>query len=213
MGQVSDTNNLAPVQVLITNFDNIPQKGEKIIFEGLTSKTVYKGVSDSEGKLDFLLKGGETYLIKIKSIGDADDYNKIEIPALGKDESYLSMTITIQFELPKTFTLDNVEFESGKSTLTKSSYKELKELLEYLKLKDDINIEIAGHTDNVGDEEPNLKLSKARADAVRNYLISKGISSARVIAKGYGESQPIASNSTAEGRQKNRRTEVRINKA
>ena len=84
MGQVSDSANWAPVQVLITNFENIPQKGEQIIFEGLKSKLVYKGVSDSDGKLEFLLKGGETYLIKIKSIGDADDYNKIENEILDK---------------------------------------------------------------------------------------------------------------------------------
>ncbi len=209
-GQTSDSSDLAPIDVLVTDFDNNPQKGEQILFEGLKSKKVYKGVSDSKGKLKFYVKGGDTYLIKIKSIGDADDYNKITLPALGENESYGTYTLTIKFELPRTFTLDNVEFESGKSALTKGSYSELKELLDYMNLKDDLNIEIAGHTDDVGDEASNLNLSKARAERVRNYLISKGISSERVVAKGYGETQPIATNSTSEGRQKNRRTEVRI---
>jgi OOP family OmpA-OmpF porin len=209
-GQLSDTINSAPIQVIVTNFENKPQKGEQIIFEGLKSKSVYKGISDAEGKFEILLKDGETYLIKIKSIGEAADYNKIEIPALGKNETYSTIVLTIQFEPPRTFRLDNVEFEFGKSTLTKASFSELEELLEYMTLKEDIIVEIAGHTDDVGDEEFNLKLSEERAESVRNYLISKGISPERVIAKGYGESQPIAPNNLAEGRQRNRRTEVRI---
>lgn len=209
-GQNSDSLNSALITVTVTNFENIPQKGEQIIFENIRTKKIFNGVTNSKGEFEILLKGGETYQIKIKSIGEADDYNTFEIPALEKDELYAPGTLSIQFELPRTFTLDNVEFESGKSTLTKNSYKELNELLDYLKLKEDIIIEIAGHTDDVGDDESNLKLSKARAETVRNYLLSKGIAPKRVVAKGYGETQPIASNGTDEGRQKNRRTEVRI---
>lgn len=209
-GQNSDSINSALIQVIVTDFENKPQKGEQIIFECLKSKRVYKRVTNVEGQFEILLKGGESYLVKIKSVGEAADYHTFEIPALGKNETYAPSKLMIQFELPKTFTLNNVEFESGKSNLTKDSYGELKELLEYMKLKDDIIIEIAGHTDDVGDDESNLKLSQKRAETVRNYLISKGISYKRVVAKGYGESQPIAPNSTQEGRQKNRRTEVRI---
>ena len=73
-----------------------------------------------------------------------------------------------------------------------------------------MEIEIAGHTDNVGTIESNIKLSKERANSVRNYLIKKGISAKRVIAKGYGETQAVADNLTPQGRKKNRRTEVRI---
>ena len=71
-------------------------------------------------------------------------------------------------------------------------------------------IEIAGHTDNVGQPEANKKLSQDRADAVRNYLIKKGVKALNVQAKGYGDSQPIATNNSDAGKQKNRRTEVRI---
>ncbi len=209
-GQQSDSTTKAPVQVIVTDFENNPVEGEQIIFEGLNSKINYKGVSNSEGKFDISLKGGETYLIKIKSVGKAKDYNRFEIPVLGENESYGNIILTIQFEQPKIFTLDNVEFESGKSSLTEESYTELEELTEYMKLKEDLVIEIAGHTDDVGEEEPNLILSEARAAAVRNYLITEGISPERILAKGYGENQPIAPNSTPEGRQRNRRTEVRI---
>ena len=79
-------------------------------------------------------------------------------------------------------------------------------------LKPQLEIEIAGHTDNVGTAESNMTLSLNRAKSVRNYLISKGIDANRVSIQGYGDTQPIASNDSAEGRQKNRRTVVNITK-
>jgi outer membrane protein OmpA-like peptidoglycan-associated protein len=208
--QKIDTANSALVSVVVTNFKNVPQKGEQILFESVKTKQIYKGISNTKGTFKIYLPGGDTYKIQIKSVGDVEEYNTFEIPALGEGEFYTESTLTIQFEPPKTFTLDNVQFETGKANLTKTSYKELNELLEYLKLKEDVVIEIAGHTDDVGDDISNQKLSEARANTVRNYLISKGIAAKRVQAKGYGETQPIAANTTPEGRQKNRRTEVRI---
>ena len=208
--QKIDTAKSALVNVVVTNFKNVPQKGEQILFESVKTKLISKGISNSKGTFKIYLPGGDTYKIQIKSVGDVEDYNTFEIPALGEGEFYTESTLSIQFEHPKTFTLDNVQFETGKATLTKTSYIELNELLEYLKLKEEVVIEIAGHTDDVGEDVANQKLSEARAKTVRNYLISKGITAKRVQAKGYGESQPIAQNSTAEGRQKNRRTEVRI---
>ena len=79
-----------------------------------------------------------------------------------------------------------------------------------LKRKDDERIELGGHTDNVGTPKNNLVLSEARANTVRNYLIEKGIDPNRVTAKGYGLTNPVADNRTAEGRALNRRTEVTI---
>lgn len=73
-----------------------------------------------------------------------------------------------------------------------------------------LKIEISGHTDNVGSDALNQKLSENRAKAVVDYLTSKGISSLRMISKGYGKTQPIATNNTEEGRALNRRTEFKI---
>ena len=198
------------VHVLVTDFNNNSKNGEQIIFEGLNTGEIYQGISNAEGKFEIQLKGNETYLIKIKSIGNAEEHGEFTIPKLNKGEYYNPIEVTIQFEPPKTYTLDNVQFESGKSTLLKSSFGELEEVFEFMKFKNDIIIEIGGHTDNMGDDESNLKLSEARAEAVKNYLVSKGISPNRIASKGYGENQPIDNNSTAEGRQNNRRTEVRI---
>jgi OmpA-OmpF porin, OOP family len=108
------------------------------------------------------------------------------------------------------FQLNNVYFDTGKATLKPSSYAELNDLVEYMKLKPSVKIEVAGHTDDVGDDAANMKLSQDRAQAVKAYLMKKGIAADRIVAKGYGETRPVATNETPEGRQKNRRTEVTI---
>ena len=199
----------ANVRVIVTDYNDQTKKGETIIFENTATKASVSGVSDEKGEFETQLPSGETYLIKIKGVGNEQDYTQMEVPTLKKGQT-MTFTVNVQFEPPKTFTLDRVHFQSGKATLTKSSFKELNELLEYLQLKDNIVVEIAGHTDDVGEEEANLKLSQKRAESVRNFLISKGISAERVRAKGYGEAHPVSNNSTPEGRQMNRRTEVRI---
>lgn len=207
---VNAQDSLALLEVVVTDFKNIPQAGEQIIFEGVTNGKSFYGVSGKDGKFMIGLFGGDVYQIKIKSVGETMNYSTIEIPTLSDGESYVGAQIQLQFELPKTFTLDNVYFDSGKATLKKESYQELNELIEYMSLKESIKIEIAGHTDNVGDEGSNLNLSQLRADKVKAYLVSKGISIDRIIAKGYGEVMPIADNSTELGKTKNRRIEVRI---
>lgn len=208
--QSADTSGVAPFEVTVTNFDNEPQPGERIVFEGLSSGTVYEGVTNSNGQFTTYLEGGETYKLKVESFGETAEYSTFPVEELGEGMAYGVSQLTIQFELPRTFTLDNVHFSTGKSTLRQESYAELNELLEYMKLKPSLVIEIAGHTDNVGSDASNQVLSEERAARVRNYLISNGIAPDRVKANGYGENQPVAPNTSPEGRQKNRRTEVRI---
>ncbi|MEP7143499.1 MAG: OmpA family protein, partial [Ferruginibacter sp.] len=118
--------------------------------------------------------------------------------------------VDIQFEAPKSFVLENCTFESGKATLKPEASSVLDELVEYLKRKDDERIEIGGHTDNVGKAEANMVLSTNRANTVRDYLLTKSIAPERVTSKGYGMTVPIADNDSEEGRQVNRRTEVKI---
>jgi len=209
-GQEADPTKFSPVEVAVTDFNNVPKQGEQILFEGVKTKTIYKGITDANGKFTLHIKGGDEYLIKIQSIGDAEDYSTFKIPSLNPGEMYATTRLTIQIETPKYFTLDNVHFESAKSSLRADSYAELEELVEYMQLKKGLVIEIAGHTDNVGEDAANLTLSQARANTVKSYLVSKGIAADRIVAKGYGESRPIATNDTAEGRQQNRRTEVHI---
>lgn len=106
--------------------------------------------------------------------------------------------------------LRGVQFETSKSTLLKSSLPILDEVVRVMKQNPDYRLDILGHTDNVGDENQNMVLSQERAQVVASYLISKGVESSRIHAKGFGESQPKTSNDTPEGQAINRRVEFNV---
>ncbi|MDX5319935.1 MAG: OmpA family protein, partial [Bacteroidota bacterium] len=122
---------------------------------------------------------------------------------LRQDYTLQSVTVGAKFELK------NIFFDFGKTTLKKESETELDKLFEILS-KSEIVIELGGHTDSIGSEEANQKLSQERVNSVKSYLVNKGIDGQRILAVGYGETQPIASNSSDEGRALNRRVEVKI---
>ena len=105
---------------------------------------------------------------------------------------------------------NNLEFEVAKDVILAGSFTSLDELAGVLMKKPTWKLEISGHTDNAGDDESNLVLSKKRAEAVKNYLVSKGIDATRFVINYFGETKPIADNSTTEGRAKNRRVEMKV---
>ena len=114
---------------------------------------------------------------------------------------------------PGTFTLTDVLFEPGKATLRSGASNRLEELATYLRNNPEVNATVEGFTDSTGSRQTNRRLSQARAEAVRNFLINAGISPDRIIARGMGQSYPIASNATPAGRQQNRRVEVVLKQA
>ncbi|MES2374323.1 MAG: OmpA family protein [Bacteroidota bacterium] len=103
----------------------------------------------------------------------------------------------------------NLEFDFGKSTIRARSLPYLTRVADML-VKKGFSLKLAGHTDNVGSDAANMKLSKNRAESVKSYLVSQGVNSGKIEATGYGESQPIATNKTDAGRQKNRRVEFTL---
>lgn len=105
-------------------------------------------------------------------------------------------------------TLGDVLFATNEAELTIAAMRKLYPLVAILKEQPGRNIHIEGYTDSRGMESYNLDLSQRRADAVRDYLIDHGISPSRIIARGYGEAEPVASNATMAGRRENRRVEV-----
>jgi outer membrane protein OmpA-like peptidoglycan-associated protein len=108
-------------------------------------------------------------------------------------------------------TLDNIEFKTGSSMLAKSSYAILDQVAGILKSNAQWNaLKVSGHTDDVGSASSNQKLSESRALSVKKYLVSKGLPANKLVSLGWGESKPVAPNTTAEGRQKNRRVEFEI---
>jgi len=107
--------------------------------------------------------------------------------------------------------LKNVLFESGKTMISKSTNAILDEVVKTMKANSSYNLEIDGHADNVGAATTNLELSKKRADAVKTYLTKKKVAASRLTTKGFGETLPVADNSTEAGKTKNRRVEFKVN--
>ncbi|MCX7861593.1 MAG: OmpA family protein [Bacteroidales bacterium] len=204
---IEPTEQNALINIEVTDFKQNAHPNEQIWLISKKTSKKYFVKTDQKGKGKILLPEGDTYDIEYRDFMEQQNYSTITIPDQPGAYTY---ELKIKFEPAKTYVLKNVHFETGKASLTASSYTALNQLVEAMKAKPTLVIEIAGHTDNVGTYETNLQLSQARAETVRNYLISKGIAAERIIAKGYADTQPIATNETEQGRAKNRRTEVRI---
>ncbi len=205
--ELKPTATQALLKVVVVNDKNKPQANQLVTFTSIKDGKAFSGTTNPSGKFELLIPPAQKYKVKYKIFTTVQSDLVLDMPSAAGPYTF-EYTITVT--PPKTFTLDNVFFDSGKSTLRAESNKELNELAEYMNLQKTLIIEIAGHTDNVGVAEANQKLSEDRANAVKKYLQTKGIAAERVVAKGYGDSQPVADNATAAGKQKNRRTEVRI---
>ena len=202
-----DTTYHSLLNVTVTDMEKNPSPGDKIYFISKVTKKVYSNISDQDGKFNISLPNGSEYQVKIKSFDQAMNYTAIQIEEADHE---MEFDIGIMYELPKTYTLKDVNFDTNSAKLKSSSYQSLNELAEFMQHKKSLIIELAGHTDSEGEADMNLDLSQRRAETVRNYLIKKGIAANRLTAVGYGETQPIASNESDIGKGLNRRTEVRI---
>ena len=172
----------------------------------------YSIITDSIGKCSILLNQGNSFRIICVVNGSEYEFdNQIEIH---KKESLFTLNMDLTLELySEIIELSNVYFLSGNYTIQEKSKSELNKIVRFLLSDETINIEIAGHTDDVGTKDDNKDLSKKRAVSVKSYLVSKGVPENRIVCVGYGEIQPIAQNINAEGRVKNRRIEMRILKS
>ncbi|MEP7229755.1 MAG: OmpA family protein [Ginsengibacter sp.] len=104
----------------------------------------------------------------------------------------------------------NIFFATGSAKLLAKSFKSLKDVAQVMQDNPTYKIDVDGHTDNTGGNELNQKLSESRANSVKQYLVDNGVDQSRIVATGYGEDKPIEDNSTAAGRAKNRRVEMRL---
>lgn len=169
--------------------------------------------TDQEGAFLFCIPAGVNYALHVESEGYLFHSEHFQ-PEYGADVSapflldiLLSPVLPAQNQPSVPVALRNVFFTSGSAALLPESQAELERLKEFLNAHPQVHIEVRGHTDNVGSDADNLKLSGLRAKAVCDYLSDQGISAERLAFKGFGETQPIASNDTPEGRRQNRRTE------
>jgi outer membrane protein OmpA-like peptidoglycan-associated protein len=144
----------------------------------------------------------------LDSDGDGVPDDRDQCPATEAGVSVDSKGCPSVFQAGKPLVLKGVTFQTGKAVLLPASQGILDQVAQSLVDNPDVNVEVGGHTDNAGTDAANLRLSQARADAVREYLIGKGVDAGRITAKGYGEGNPVADNKTAAGRAANRRVEL-----
>ncbi len=205
--ELQPTDKEALLKILVTNSKNKPHVGATVIITDSARNKSYSGITDDNGKIDMLVHKNATYKILYKNYSINVDYGTIDMP---DTKGMIQFDLTLQYEPSKTYVLKDLLFDTGKSTIQKNSYKSIDDLAALLLNRKAMVIEISGHTDNVGTPADNLKLSQNRANSVRNYLISKGIEANRITAVGYGDTKPVADNATPQGKQMNRRTEVKI---
>jgi len=192
--------------------------GAKIIVkDNTTGKLIdtYYTSSDS-GSYYFVVNRGQNYNISYEADGYLFQSENVNVP---KQPEFSILTKNIILEKVKAgakIVLNNIFFDSNKATLRKESNLEMEKVIQLMKDYPDLKIEVAGHTDSKGNDAANMKLSQTRSQAVVTALSKKGIDSKRLVAKGYGESMPVAPNNLANGKpdlkgmQMNRRVELKI---
>jgi outer membrane protein OmpA-like peptidoglycan-associated protein len=196
----------------VTNAKTGSPVGAYVMLEDIhTGELIAVNKSNSAtGKYLVVLPAGRTYSVSANKEAFFFHSERFDVPSTSKFKEIKKDIPLKPIEKGAKVVLNNIFFETGKSTLSPESRVELGKAIDLMKTNQSMIIEVGGHTDNVGDDASNMKLSHDRAKAVRDYLVNGGIASTRLQAKGYGESNPIASNDTDEGRKANRRTEFVI---
>ena len=188
-----------------------PVAAEIKIFDNATGEVYAIMRSNSAtGKFLLSLPSGLNYGISVEAEGYLFHSENFNLPK-GSTYNMINKDIALKnIDIGSKIALRNVFFSTGKSEVKIDSYPELDRLIQLMNDVPSLKIELSGHTDNVGSEELNQSLSYRRAVSVRNYLLSRGVDSSRVTAKGYGSTQAVDTNDTPEGRANNRRTEFEI---
>ncbi len=199
-GTVLDAENRQPLlaKVSVTNTD--------------TQVTVFEDQSDyQDGKFIAALPIGQNYAVHVQSTGYLFDSKQYDLTDTNLANEKFAVEILLSTIKPGNITrLGNIYFASNKYDLLPTSTSDLQLLLKFLEVNPTVIVEVGGHTDNTGSKDLNRLLSENRARSVTHYLLKNGINKSRITSKGYGDQAPVASNDTADGRQLNRRTEIKI---
>lgn len=199
-GVITDAKTRKPVEASVLIIDN--STGDTLSVLRSNRKT---------GRYLITLPPGKNYGIVASAPGYLFCSENVDIPATQLEYQEVVQDLELQpLQKGSRVVLNNIFFDFDKATLRRESQPELNRLVKMLRENPRLRLRIGGHTDNKGSDEYNQKLSENRAQAVVAYLVSKGIAADRLEAKGYGESVPVATNETSEGRQRNRRTEFEI---
>ncbi|MEE4198194.1 MAG: OmpA family protein [Bacteroidales bacterium] len=188
-----------------------PVQAKVQVIDTELSKIVATGLSDTSGTYKVRIPKKKDYGVEVT----AKDYLFYVTIVNLSEKQVVDSKVQANFQLDRIdvgakMILNNIFFETNKSTLKPESTAELERVATLLKENPGIRLEISGHTDNVGSYRANQKLSEARAKSVVEYLINQGIDKSRLEYKGYSFTQPVADNNTAEGRAQNRRVEFKV---
>jgi outer membrane protein OmpA-like peptidoglycan-associated protein len=194
--------------------------GAKIIYERLPDgkDSGIAQTNPATGEYEIRLPAGNLYGIRAESKDKISESQNLDLRDIKEDKTLSDKDFNLApikvaaIEEKVTIVMNNVFFDFDKTELRPESFPELNRIVELMNEKATLEIEVAGHTDAMGPEAYNLKLSERRAKAVAKYLEGKGIGSDRVSVVYLGESNPVDSNETREGRSKNRRVEFKITK-
>ena len=168
------------------------------------------------GSYYFILNRGQNYNISYEAKGYLFHSENVNVPKAAEYSTLQKDVVLDKVEVGSKIVLNNIFFDSNKSTLRKESNTEINALVDLMKEYPELVIEVSGHTDSKGNDATNMTLSQARSQAVVNALIKKGIDKTKLIAKGYGKTMPVASNTLPNGKpdvkgmQLNRRVEMKI---
>lgn len=196
---------------VLNNKTKEPIGAEIQYFDLKTNKEIGYANSDPiTGDYKIALPKGENYAYLAQSSQFYSVRENLDLSTLTEYKELKRDLYLAPIEKGEIIRLNNIFFETAKAQLLPESYAELDKLTETLENNSSLNIKISGHTDDIGSEEDNQKLSEQRAQSVYNYLIKKGIKKSRLSFSGYGENKTIANNSSEEGRQLNRRVEFEI---
>lgn len=193
-----------------------PLSGVAVLITDANNKTVAQKTTDASGNYSFTIAEFEALKATASQKGYFAGNISFSGPEDAEEETFITPDICLNIIPEEAIRLDNVYYDFNKATLRPESYPSLDTLVQVLNENPTILIELAAHTDSKGTDEYNQDLSQARAKSVVDYLISKGIDRGRLLAKGYGETMPVADNENAdgtdnpEGRQQNRRTEFKV---
>jgi outer membrane protein OmpA-like peptidoglycan-associated protein len=206
--KIKATKTDAAMKLVVVDKDKGPIKGVVIALTAPNGTTYYTEETDAEGYAEVLVPVGQKYELTYLSLGRKDIAATVSVTS----EPNQNVKLTLRYKglpAPPPFVLSGINFDTAKATIRPESFSKLDIVVDFMTHKKSARVEISGHTDNVGKPKANKTLSEKRAQACRDYIVSKGVDRSRLEAIGYGDERPIAPNDTNEGREKNRRIEAK----
>ncbi len=216
-----------PTTITVQDTHDVPFKNANVFLVSLSSGKTREFTTDEQGKVSLTFPRDELFRITCITHIGVFTFDRLPDKPLPADTGHFDLVLRLSsaervfttvpsllkgngVDYGSVYLMNNVYFDPGRATLTASSKKAVGDLDNFLRVQPKVKVEIAGHTDSTGDPAFNKTLSMRRAQSVVDILVKRGIKKNRLIAVGYGPSQPVASNKTAAGRRKNRRTEIRV---